>query len=30
MNQYVYDFCKLPLSLVDVLKEREDQISTLN
>ena len=30
MNQYVYDFSKLPLSLVYVFEEREDQISTLN
>ena len=30
MNQNVYDFSKLPLSLVYVFEEREDQISTLN
>ena len=30
MNQYVYNFSKLPLSLVYMFEEREDQISTLN
>ena len=30
MNQYVYDFSKLPLSLVYVYDEWEDKISTVN